>query len=93
MLRVGSSDYRQAFPQYLVGLLDTVALPGDQERLQACEARNAELQKRGDVLDEALQSAIELRNEMDRLEHGSNRREESLASKVLAHFGSWIGRR
>jgi very-short-patch-repair endonuclease/RecA/RadA recombinase len=68
LLRVGSSNYQQALPQYLDGLLDTVALPGDQEQLQACEARNAELQKRADVLDEALQSAIDLRNEVDRLE-------------------------
>jgi very-short-patch-repair endonuclease len=69
LLRVGSSDYRQALPQYLVALLDTAALPGDQERLHACEARNAELQQRADALDEALQSVIELLNEMDRLEH------------------------
>ena len=68
LLRVGSSTYQQALPQYLDGLLDTVALPGDQEQLQACEARNAELQKQADVLDEALQFAIDLRNEVDRLE-------------------------
>ena len=68
LLRVGSSNYQQVGPFLSLWIADTVALPGDQEQLQACEARNAELQKRGDVLDEALQSAIDLRNEVDRLE-------------------------
>ena len=96
LLRVGSSNYQQALPQYLDGLLDTAALPGDQEQLQACECSQRGTAKAGGCARQKLSGPLSIcETEVDQLEQQvRNRHEEVLGEQgfALPHREGSIGK-
>lgn len=68
LLRLGANEYQSRLAAYLVSLLAASATADDHERYREYETIHAQLQQRSDALDAELQTLVDLRNEVDRLE-------------------------
>ena len=68
LLRLGAYQYQSRLAQYLTSLLAASATADDHERYRENEAIHAQLQQRSDTLGGELQTLVDLRNAVDRLE-------------------------
>ena len=68
LLRLGANQYQSRLAEYLTSLLAASATEDDHERYRENEAIHAGLQQRSDALGADLQTLVDLRNAVDRLE-------------------------
>jgi very-short-patch-repair endonuclease/ATP-dependent exoDNAse (exonuclease V) alpha subunit len=68
LLRLGANQYQSRLAEYLASLLAASATADDHERYRENEAIHAGLQQRSDALGADLQTLVDLRNALDRLE-------------------------
>jgi len=89
LLRLGASQYQSMLAEYLIALLASSSTTEDQSLYNEYEENHRKLEERSELLDKKLNSLVELRNRVDRLEQNVEQIRQCVGEEIFQKLG-WI---